>query len=533
MLLMLGLLSASTVVGDSTDGPTRGRALCVGAFLLGTGLAHHPTIALALPSAAILASPRGGPPGQGRHGSWWPRIAARYWILAVALVVVIPLLAYASLMLRARLDPASNWNRPVTLQTLVSHALALDYRHFDLGWPGLLRGAAWSRLGRVLLQQLSPLVFPLAVLGLAGWPRSHERPSLKPRIAVAVLMVATATFGLRYVTSDVEVFFLPLFAALALSAGLGVGALASCGNRVLRIAGLSAGVVLVTATLGANFRAHDLREMTGAESYARDILDTVPRDGVLFVEAADAFGLLYVAQTLGERSDVTIYDRNANLFRSLRDDFPVPALPGESFVTHRIRAEQMFIDRELSGADPRAILFLGWPGYPTPPRYRLEPMGLLYRILPAARPLENTELLWSSYREEEAAHQAMRTGDPVALAIAATYVMARAERAMFEGDRAAADALFEKAGTLGSADAGVQSYIGTIYGRYGDPAQAVLWFQRAVEVRPSYINGWNNLALAHELTGDVEAAKQALRRSLEIAPGQSDAAASLRRLDGS
>ena len=54
-----------------------------------------------------------------------------------------------------------------------------------------------------------------------------------------------------------------------------------------------------------------------------------------------------------------------------------------------------------------------------------------------------------------------------------------------------------------------------------------------VEVRPSFINAWNNLALAYELTGDVAAAKRALRRSLEIAPDQPDASASLRRLERS
>ena len=104
---------------------------------------------------------------------------------------------------------------------------------------------------------------------------------------------------------------------------------------------------------------------------------------------------------------------------------------------------------------------------------------------------------------------------------------------MFEGERDTADALFGKAGRLAERDAGVQSYVGTIYGRYGDPARAVEWFRKAVEIRPSFINAWNNLALAHELAGDVEAAKRALRRSIELAPGQRDAAASLRRLEGS
>jgi Flp pilus assembly protein TadD len=37
--------------------------------------------------------------------------------------------------------------------------------------------------------------------------------------------------------------------------------------------------------------------------------------------------------------------------------------------------------------------------------------------------------------------------------------------------------------------------------------------------------------MAYEITGDLEGAKRALRRSLEVAPGQADVANSLKRLE--
>jgi len=530
VLLVLALLGAATVAGDARDGATRGRAMVVAGAVLGIGIAHHPTVVLALPSAAILAA-CGGCEGDRGVASWLPRFAPRHWVSAVLLASAIPVALYASLMFRARLEPPSNWGRPVTVGALLRHAQAVDYRVLDLGWTGLLRATSWEHLGTGILDQLSPVALVLAVLGIAGWPRPRDGAPVKPRVALAMLMGATAIFGLRYVTTDVEVFFLPLFVGLALATGLGVAALRGDPRRWVRIAGLGAGALVVAASLAANFRAHDLSRMTAAESYARDILDTVPPNGVLFIESADAFGLLYLTQTLGERPDVTIYDRNGKLFRDFHREFPLPRAAGESYLSYRTRAEQTFIDVALASANPRAVMFLGWPGYEPPPRYRLEPVGLLYRMRPAEDAIEPTESRWAAYRSAAAAEQALRTGDPVALAIAATYPMARAERAMFDGDRERAGELFQEAGRLGSRDAAVQSYIGTIYGRYGEPRRAIEWFERAVQVRPSSVGAWNNLAMACEMAGDVDGARRALRRSLAIAPGQREAAASLSRLE--
>jgi Flp pilus assembly protein TadD len=127
--------------------------------------------------------------------------------------------------------------------------------------------------------------------------------------------------------------------------------------------------------------------------------------------------------------------------------------------------------------------------------------------------------------------QATRAADPVALSVAATYPMARAERAIFDGDRVSADRLFAEVDRLAPHDAGLHSYVGIVYARHGDLGKAIEWFRRATEIRPSSYKAWNNLAMAYEMTGDLEEAKRALRRSLEVLPGQEGVARNLRRLE--
>jgi len=533
LLLLLLMLCAAAVVGDARDGATRGRALVAAAAFLGAGLGHHPTIVLALPAAACLMAGGGRKLTGIRPGlrEMWPRVGGRYWILAVACAAAIPAALYWSLMLRAGLDPPSNWGRVISFDALLGHAQALSYRHLDLGWAGALRGVAWQRLGAAMLRELNPLVFIMALIGLSGFPRPQNGAPWRPRLAFGLLMLATALFGLRYATADVEVFYLPLFAGLTLSAGLGVAILVEHPRRELRVAAVTVAALLVVFTFAGNLPARNLHGATAAEDFAWDILDTVPPGGVLFVESMDAFGVLYLTQVVGERPDVTIYDRTGNLFRNLHQDVSLKKDRDESWLAFRARSEQTFIDRELRRAEPRAVMFRGWPGYEAPPQYRIEPVGLLYRVRPATDPEEDATALWAAYRDESVTAQAGRTADPIALSVAATYPMARAERAIYDGDRATADRLFAEVDRLAPHDAGLHSYVGIVYARHGDVGQAMEWFRRATEIRPSSYKAWNNLAMAYEITGDFEGAKRALRRSLEVAPGQADVASSLKRLE--
>ena len=48
--------------------------------------------------------------------------------------------------------------------------------------------------------------------------------------------------------------------------------------------------------------------------------------------------------------------------------------------------------------------------------------------------------------------------------------------------------------------------------------EAAYRWQRAVEFDPTYAAAWNNLAVAHEQTGDVDLAREAYETAVELEP---------------
>lgn len=531
LLFMVVLCAAAARFGDPDSSPrARRAAVWVAAAAAGCGAAHHPTVVLAAPAAACLALL----PGPGEPAFAWRRrlrdVPARQIVAATVLALALPVVLYSTLLLRVRLAPHTSWGSISGVEELWLHVRAVVYRHQDLGWGALAEAAPWRRLGATVVGEFFPGVLALAALGFVGGIGRASVPG-RVRVALAALLLPSIAFGLRYDVPDVAVFCLPGFLAIAMACGAGASVLMVDSRRAVRVAGVVVGIAAVGSTFTANVASHDLSEMTAAELYARDILGTMPPGSILFVESMDSFGPLYLMNVLGERPDITTYDRLALLFRDLNDEVRIPSLPGESWRDHRMRTEQAFLGRELSRRDPPPIFFLGWPGYDIPPSFRLEPVGLLNRLRRATDPPTDPDPVWARYHDDEVERQALKSGDVFARATAATYEVARGEHALHEGDRAAAIEAFARAGDLGGEFEGIHSYVGTVWGRYGDYPRAIAALERAVAIRPSEYRGWNNLAMAHELAGHREEARAALARSLELAPYQADVAARLRRLE--
>ncbi len=525
--LLVGLLFSAWIAGRSGSTRSRSRAWFAAGVVLGLGLAHHPTIVLALPAAAILAWPSRGADAR-RPGIPWRSAALGGLVGGLLLVGLV-----GSLVWRSRLHPASNWGRPDQWATLIPHVTAAAYRHFDLGWAGLIRPQGWSRLVGVLVHEFTPVALPLALAGWIGIPRATAAGCTRRlRLALAVLFAGSIVFGLRYATEDVEVFYLPALVALAAAAALGIAALASHPRRALRITGALFAIGLVAAPLVTHLQSRRLAGMTAAADYGRDILGTLPPNSTLFVEADDAFVLTYLHQVLGERPDVTIYHRNGVLFRDLIDEFTIAPLSGEPGRSYRIRTEQSFILNQLSANPARGIYFLGWPGYEAPPGFRLEPIGLLYRVVAQSAPLTDDRSVWTRYHGDSVLVQARRVHDAFGIGLAATYPLARGERQLFLGHRAAAYDAFDEASRIAEATSGIHSYIGTLYGRLGDYDRAIAAFNRAIEIKPFYVEALNNLGLANQLAGKPDQARAAWRRSLALVPDQTEIVDSLGRLGG-
>ncbi|HXV76260.1 MAG TPA: DUF2723 domain-containing protein [Candidatus Polarisedimenticolaceae bacterium] len=513
--LHLFLVTALLVVADewhgAVDRRARRRWTWVAAALVGVGLAHRPTVLLALPALVVLAWD-GGPRQP---------IGRRCVAGATGLAAAIPVAAYTWLMWRSSLEPAVNWAAPDHPLALWNHVTTRGYRLYVLGPAGWLELAGWRRLIAMLWSGAGYVGLPLAIAGLAA--RFASRGSRdRPALAGLTLGGAWAGFGLMYGTEDVEVLFLPCAVAAALGAGLGLPLLSGAIPRALRPV---PAIVLVLAPWALNHPSADLRRATGARDYGRDVLATVPPAGVLFVEGDNAFVLAYLQQVLGERRDVTIYDRNGLMFHDLLDEPGSPPGPDESPLGFRVRRE---IEYLTAAVGERPVQFLVWPGYELPRGFRFEPEGLSYRVLPPGHPRLDTAGTWGGYHEESVIAEARRTDNPFARTVAASYPLMRGERARFDGDRPAALRWFERATDLARSET-IHNYLGTVFGRLGELERAKREFRRAIAAKPVSVRAWNNLGRAESLSGNPAAARQAWRRSLAIEPDQPET----RRLLGS
>jgi hypothetical protein len=366
------------------------------------------------------------------------------------------------------------------------------------------------------------LALPLALLGCLAALLGRLGPSSRQGgVAVILWIVPMTLFALSYGTEDVEVLFLPMLFGLALAVGLGIAAVEGALRRAARpavwllVAG-AAGIPLVT-----HFPRADLHRVSAAADYGRDMLATVPRDGLLFVDGDNAFVLAYLQQVLGERSDITIYDRRGLMFRDELAQTGSVRAAGESALAYRVRREQEFIFRQLRNRRPTPVMFMTWPGYALPPGLRFEPVGLFYAVRPGGMPLDPSPL-WARYHESRVRNQALRLDDPFGLALAASYPLMRGERALYEGHRPAAYAWFEQASRLASRSESIHNYLGAIYGRGGEYARAVGELEIAVRIKPVSIRAWNNLARARWLAGNRPGAREAWNRSLALQPGQTE-----------
>jgi tetratricopeptide (TPR) repeat protein len=515
------------VAGTSSDARARRRALLAAGVALGLGLSHRPTILLALPAALVLIwslSPHvarvrpGGSVGNGRPGGG----LAPYAVLALVFALAIPLVFYGAMLLRSQMNPVANWGRPDDLQSLLIHVTARRYQTYALGAAGWLRPEAWRDLAGLLWSGFGALTLPLAALGcivaLLGRMGNAAR---RGGIAVLVLVMATTLFGLSYATEDVEVLFLPLFYGMALAVGLGIGAVGSTlrGSFKPVVWLLAAGAA--TIPFVAHLPRANLRPITAAADFGRDMLATVPRNGALFVDGDEAFLLAYLQQVLGEREDVRVYHRRGVLFREELSERGSERGPRESAAGFRVRRELEFLVRESRSASPMPVMFMTWPGYALPPGLRFEPIGLFYLVRPGGKALDPAPL-WKRYREARVHDQALELGDPFGLALAASYPLMRGERALFEGHRSAAFEFFDQASRLAPDSESIHNYLGAIYGRGGEYTRAVAELEIAVRIKPVSVRAWNNLAQARLLAGDREGAVRAWGRSLALLPGQAE-----------
>jgi len=328
MLLLFALLLLSEgYVREPRAGDRRPLLI---AFVYGLSLANHwPLIGLCTPALAVLLWPR-------RH-------ALLRQLPALALCVVAGLLPYAWMVVRSRVSEFSFYGPIESWSDFWFYVSRQGYASADHSLT-----AGWADKGRFAIFALGETARQFGLLGLpfllAGFVRQWK--AWPRRVCVALTLVFVVdTFvliGLLDFDFDLwhrnifDVYPLPAFGAAALWLALGlaeaIGWAASLAAGAMRPAVLAYGAsALLILSVWAGNAPQNLRASdTWAAEYAFAVLNSLPRDAVLFVSGDYAAGPIGFLHLVGRtRPDLVLMSDTGLVFGN-RLFKPIPGPPANS-----------------------------------------------------------------------------------------------------------------------------------------------------------------------------------------------------------
>jgi hypothetical protein len=244
--------------------------------------------------------------------------------------LILGLLVYGLLPLRASARPPVNWGNPVTLDNFWWLVSAQIYRGsaFSLSAPEMLeRFQGWAGL---LLGQ-----FTLIGLGIGLYGVMAKLPAAL-RASTIWLFASFSLFAIFYAYADSYVYLLPASLALAVWIAAGLQDL----SAALREMGYTWGpflfVVLLAGLLVRSlylFPELDASRDGRAEAFGHEIMSSAPPDALIFTDTdEETFSLWYFHFALKERQDLSIVAEGLLPFdwyqKSLGWTYPSLTVPG-------------------------------------------------------------------------------------------------------------------------------------------------------------------------------------------------------------
>lgn len=517
LLLLVGLLYCLVAWRQTVDKPAGDNWMTAAAFLTTLSLGAHQTVVLASPLILLWVV------WVGRERLLTPVRLAR---IAIALVAGLSVQLY--LPLRAAAKPAMNWGCPDTLERFWAHVTRQQYPSL-MGATHTLAGTLgqWKVVGGYLLSQWPwPITLVVIAVTLVGVAACFRRDRF---LAVwLVLWLAIMSLGFSWLLNFAldqegvhiaEVFFIPAWFAVVVAFAWGAEALAA---RVGTGATAGLTVALVAVALGVNGPALTMRGNDVALRYGRDMLATVPPGAILFTSADyEAFPIQYLQIVEGQRPDVTALDEERDIDRALQAAGLAPATsgkPDESDVARLVRESRVPIYATRAFA-------------PVPGTVTL-PVGLLQRIFPTSAEAADAPALdekaWAAYAPLP---DGPWRADWSTASMLAAYDIAKARSALAYG-RGDVDVsvLIARAASRLPGDPVLMNSLGAMLASAKRPADAIAYYDRAIAMRPDYLEANVNKIAALMALGRWPQAQEAYASAVragvrfgEVAPQIEDA----------
>lgn len=246
--------------------------------------------------------------------------------------ILIGLLVYIALPLRARAWPPVNWGNPVTLHNFLWLVSAQMYRTsaFSLSMlENIQRFQGWAGL---LLHQFT---FFGLILGLYGL---FSRMSLGIRLSTIWIFISFSLFAIFYAYPDSYVYLIPASISLSIWIGIGVNDLASVvANKSVWLNRTFLAVFLISILARSFFLLPqiDASRDQSAETFGQQVLSTAPKGALVFTDTdEETFTLWYFHFALRHRQDLSVIAEGLLQYawyrQTLQETYPELEIPGNS-----------------------------------------------------------------------------------------------------------------------------------------------------------------------------------------------------------
>lgn len=223
------------------------------------------------------------------------------WVRLVGLLpgFLLGLLPYLYIPIRAASNPALNWNQPTTFGRFFDHVTGAQFRELMFN-----TSVAGDQLGWYFLSlpwQFAWVGLLLAILGLVLLVRRCRQIGLLSGVIFLTCLIYAGTYAIK----EIEPYFMAATLVVGFWAAVGLWWVArQFGAR----AAVGVGIVAVALAGVLNWGDVDQHDNTMAEDLSRTMLETLPKDAVLFTTRWDILysGALYLQNVENVRPDVTI-----------------------------------------------------------------------------------------------------------------------------------------------------------------------------------------------------------------------------------
>jgi len=303
---------------------------CFLGLAFGLAMGNHLTTILILPIilfSTFLRKP-GLPDGRCWIDNW--QLDGRSLFRRLGWVVV-GLLIYLTLPLRALSHPPVNWGNPVTLDGFVWLVSGKLYQ-------GLLLGLSFSSIVERARSVVALFLTQFGIIGLSTGLIGliiYFKPT-RLNFSMLWIVAVSSAFAIGYATTDAFMYLIPAFLCFAIWIGMGLAGLMEAASKRLHIIGPVMGALCILILLRQGWKtwpsvdaSHDQR----AESFGGEVLSLAPGRAILFAEGDNAlFTLWYFQYALRDRPDLAIVSTDLLQFRwylqTLHSTYPDLNLPG-------------------------------------------------------------------------------------------------------------------------------------------------------------------------------------------------------------